>query len=442
MQNGITRRGAICGLSAAPALGLLSALPSTPARAAGGWGTGPRSGLPFWLGCSNGEYDSLVALLPSGRSIDLANQWETEGPYMDVAVRNTTGWHNQKPHQYLAAGAAVQWNSSPFCSGSTMVVPDAWPSQASQVTKDYHLNCSRPPTYTGTESQSERVAKQRRVWQIAADGWLEPVWREKMKLYKRDYFIRRNLRGIRIALRACHELNTSTTWGNTGYRRSYGMMLLQTIDDYLLVNEALRRYFAVFLDVFGNIQPDITSDYAYADWQLWPHWNVSRSHKGPQDVRLTCPDNARLVGFDFYNFWPALLTTAAWDQELTRRSPQGWPIGFQTWQSWANSVGKALAIAEWGLMSKTMVDGKRAAYEGWDNPVFITKFLDFCRANTADIAYVSYFNSDNTASLQLPAHLIKTWPGIDDATACARTPPGDNNRCGARAFKQWVAAYG
>ena len=113
MQNGITRRGAIYGLSAAPALGLLGALPSTPARAAGGWGTGPRSGLPFWLGCSNGEYDSLVALLPSGRSIDLANQWETEGPYMDVAVRNTTGWHNQKPHQYLAAGAAVQWHLAP-----------------------------------------------------------------------------------------------------------------------------------------------------------------------------------------------------------------------------------------------------------------------------------------------------------------------------------------
>ena len=72
MQNGITRRGAICGLSAAPALGLLGAIPSTPASAAGGWGIGPRSGLPFWLGCSNGEYDSLVGLLPPGRSIDVA----------------------------------------------------------------------------------------------------------------------------------------------------------------------------------------------------------------------------------------------------------------------------------------------------------------------------------------------------------------------------------
>ena len=55
------------------------------------------------------------------------------------------------------------------------------------------------------------MAKQRRVWQIAADGWLEPVWREKIKIYKRDYFIRRNLKNIRISMRACHELNTSTT---------------------------------------------------------------------------------------------------------------------------------------------------------------------------------------------------------------------------------------
>jgi hypothetical protein len=323
-----------------------------------------------------------------------------------------------------------------------MVVPDAWPAQASDVTKDYHLNCSRPPTYTGAETQAERVAKQRRAWRIAADGWLEPVWRQKMLIYKRDYFVRRNLKTIRIALRACHELNTSTRWGDRGYRRAYGMMLLQTVDDYLLVQEAMRRYFAIFLDVFGNVQASIAGDHAYADWQLWPHWNVSRSHKGPQDVRLTCPANAKLVGFDFYNFWPALLTTTAWNTELSRRSPQGWPIGFQAWLAWAQSIGRLLAVGEWGLMSNNMVDGQRPPYEGWDNPVFITKFLDFCRTNAADIGYVAYFNSDSNPSPQLPHHLIKTWDGIDSGASCARTPPGDNHCCAARAFKQWAAAYG
>ena len=67
MQNGISRRNAVRALSAVPALGLLGALPSAPASAGGGWGTGPRSGMPFWFGCANADYDSLVALLPPGR---------------------------------------------------------------------------------------------------------------------------------------------------------------------------------------------------------------------------------------------------------------------------------------------------------------------------------------------------------------------------------------
>ena len=47
---------------------------------------------------------------------------------------------------------------------------------------------ARPPT-RGPRRTSERTAKQRRVWQIAADGWLDPVWREKMLTFKRDYFV-------------------------------------------------------------------------------------------------------------------------------------------------------------------------------------------------------------------------------------------------------------
>ena len=95
MQNNVTRRDAICQLTAVSAAGLLAGtVGGTPAGAAGGWGTGPRSGMPFWLGCANGNYVGLIGLMPPGRSVDVANQWETEGAYIDVAVRNTTGWHN------------------------------------------------------------------------------------------------------------------------------------------------------------------------------------------------------------------------------------------------------------------------------------------------------------------------------------------------------------
>ena len=57
------------------------------------------------------------------------------------------------------------------------------------------------------------------------------------------------------------------------------MMLLTTVGDYQIVREALRRYFAVFLDVFGNTQASIPGDYAYADSQLWPYWNTVKNHQ-------------------------------------------------------------------------------------------------------------------------------------------------------------------
>jgi hypothetical protein len=33
------------------------------------------------------------------------------------------------------------------------------------------------------------------------------------------------------------------------------------------------------------------------------------------------------------------------------------------------------------------------------------------------------------------------WTGMDaPSTSCARNPPGDNHRCSARTFRQWMAA--
>ena len=262
-----------------------------------------------------------------------------------------------------------------------------------------------------------------------------------MLTFKRDYFVKTGLRNIRIVLRACHELNSSTRWGDRSYRRAYGMMLLTTVGDYQIVQEGIRRYFAVFLDVFGNTQASIPGDYAYADNQLWPYWNTVKNHQGPVDVRLTCPGNAKLVGPDFYDHYPAHLTDATWNEGLVKTSKQGWPIGIQRWLEWARSIGKPLAMGEVGLMAKRFGDGGgRHPSEGWDNPVYVTRLLDFCKANAADIGFISYFNRDNAASTSLPGHLIKPWTGIESpAVGCARTLPGDNLRCGARAFRQWMA---
>ena len=444
------RRDFLLTAGAATLAGLTGGLAvSAPAHAGAGWGPGPRSGLPFWLG-THGDYPSLIGLLPSGRGVDLVCLWESAGTYVTSVGKDAPvpkagypkGWATNAAHAYLKNGqtSAVQWMSSPFCSGSAFVVPSAWPGSAADVNAGVHLNCSVPPTYTGAETVSERTAKQRRVWQIAADGWLEPVWRSKLLQFKQNYFVWNNLRDIRIVMRLCHELNTKTKWGDKTYRPSYGMMTLTTLGDYQIVQEGLRRYIAVFLDVFGNTQTSIPGDFSYSDNQLWPYWNTHPDHKGLVDVRLTCPSNAKLVGPDYYNFWPATLTDAEWNSNLYAQSKQGWPKGVGAWLNWAKSIGRPFCLGEFALMTSYVnPDGTRPVSDGWDNPVFIKKMLDFLKANAADIGFASYFNGDPVPSPDLPGHLIKTWPGIETpSTNCVRFPVGDNNRCGARAFRQWM----
>lgn len=445
MPSSLSRRGVLNRLAAAPVAGLVGATAGSPARAGTGWGPGPNSGLPFWFGAYS-DITSLNALMPTGCSADMIGEFESVGTYTYVARERTRGWPTRPWHKdYLITGKAkaFQWTTTPFCSGE-FVVPSAWPTSAAAVNSGVHLNCSVPPTYTGAEITAERTAKQRRVWQIAADGWLDSVWREKMLTFKRDYFVKTGLTNIRIVLRACHELNTKTKWGSRIDRAAHGMMCLTTVGDYQLVQEAMRRYFAVFLDVFGNRQASIPGDHAYADSQLWPYWNTNKDHSGPVDIRLTCPSNAKLVGPDFYDHYPAHLSDAIWNEALVRRSRQGWPMGLQGWLDWARQIGKPLALGEVGLMGKRFSEGgTRHPSEGWDNPVYINRLLGFCKANAADIAFISYFNRDNASSPDLPAHLIKPWTGIEsDTVGCARTPPGDNFRCGARAFRGWMIANG
>ena len=452
MNLSLSRRNILQGIGMTALAGISGAtLGSLPARAGVGWGPGPKSGLPFWLG-AHGDYGATTGLLPAGRGVDLVNLWETENTYMadaaknaPVPVRTPKGWasniaHNLSGDRPGQRGAMEQLAllQRPDLRGAELLADQRQRRRcrrASQLLGAADLYRRRRP-------RPSSAAKQRRVWQIAADGWIDHVWRDKLLQYKKNYFVYHNLRNIRIVMRVAHELNTKHGWGNRTYRRGYGMMALTTVGDYQIVQEGLRRYMAVFLDVFGNTQASIPGDFAYADNQLWPYWNTGPSHKGPVDSRLTCPANAKLVGPDYYNFWPATLNDVEWNTNLYAQSKQGWPRGIGAWLNWAKSIGRPLCLGEWALMTKnTNPDGSRPASDGWDNPVFIKNMLDFLKANAADIGFVSYFNQDVAPSPDLPGHLIKTWPGIDEpSTNCVRFPVGDNNRCGARAFKQWASS--
>ncbi|MFO1071450.1 MAG: hypothetical protein U1E17_01835 [Geminicoccaceae bacterium] len=433
----------------AAGLGLLAldglALPGR-AEAATLWNPGPRSGLPYWLGGYNG-IDELNALMPAGRGLDLVHLFEPAGSYQ-ATFTALAGWFPRiREVAMLVAGTAagLQWTSSPFCYGAGNPSPAAWPSGPEAVTADLWLSTARPPTFTGSESASERTAKQRRLWQMAASGWLDPVWRAKFKAIKRDCFVKMNLRDIRIVLRVAHELNLKGTgggWGETSMQRSHGIGVLDDpAQDPYIVREALRRYIRRFLDVFGAVQPDIPGDFAYGANQLWPYWCPVPEQFHPFDVSLACPPNARLVGPDVYDFWPPTFTQAEFDAKAAATSKQGWPKGMAAWADWAVAHGRLLAIGEFGLVSWTKnPDGSRPYFEGWDNPAFINLMLDFFQANAARLAFACYFNRDYAAAADMPASYIAPWAGLEDAaTACERQPVGDNNRCGARAWRNRLA---
>ena len=193
MLRKLSRRELVRGIGGVAVAGLAGAtMVGRPARAGVGWGTGPNSGLPFWHG-GYSDLDHMVSLLPPGRGLDLIGEFESEGTYLGVATACANSWGRKRWYlDFLKTGrtSAFQWSSSPFCSGPSMVVPDSWPTSAAAVTAGTHLHCSAPPTYTGSETAAERSAKQRQVWQIAADGWLDPIWRQKMLIFKRDFFIK------------------------------------------------------------------------------------------------------------------------------------------------------------------------------------------------------------------------------------------------------------
>ena len=201
--GGPSRRDVLRG--GAAGLGLLAleglAIPGS-AEAASLWNPGPCSGLPYWLGGYAG-IDELNALMQPRRALDLVHIFEPAGSYQATTTA-LAGWFPRMPEvAMLASGraAGLQWSSSPFCYGTGQPIPSTWPSGPEAVTADLWLNTARPPTSTGSESPAERTVKQRRLWRMAAQGWLDMVWRAKLKAIKRDCFVRMGLRDIRIVLR-------------------------------------------------------------------------------------------------------------------------------------------------------------------------------------------------------------------------------------------------
>jgi hypothetical protein len=128
-------------------------------------------------------------------------------------------------------------------------------------------------------------------------------------------------------------------------------------------------------------------------------WNVNRGSSGymPGDSVLSAyPGDAyvNIIGVDSYDDWPPV-DTGGWQQELNG------PYGLNYWLSFAKEHGKKLSVPEWGLVSGA--DSGWGNEAGGDDPGYIKDMYDFFAANSADIAFESYYNSaDGGSSIYNP----------------------------------------
>ena len=416
------------------------------------WRCSAPSGLPFWNGGFRG-LEEMVGLLDStwfsnGRRLDAVLDYDAAAPPNRKAEHTIRGWTGAPAHRFLSAGRAraFVWTIHPW-SGGGYLVANEWPMAGQTIPPTVAMCPNRPPGYTGNESADQRNEMQLRVWQFGADGHMDVNWRSYAVAMKRDFFLASGLQDVRLIFRAAHELDLLPTWGVTSSPRCNSICQVQTPADMAIVKRALERCLAVFLDVFGKVQPEIPDDRAWPAAELWGAFNPVKENTLPPgcDIFLACPDNAKLVGPDFYDHWRASMTPGEFAANVARNqvasgNTRQWHKGLEVWANWCRANGRQMFIPEWGVWSENATaEGIRPhPAEGWDNAIFIRCFLDWCRTNADVLAMIVYFNVNITKTQTMPGHYIAPWPGVDDEVApAARVPIGDVNRLASRAFRRW-----
>jgi hypothetical protein len=118
-------------------------------------------------------------------------------------------------------------------------------------------------------------------------------------------------------------------------------------------------------------------------------WNVNRGSSGDMpgsSILSAYPGNAyvNIIGVDSYDMWPPVDTSGGWQQQLNG------PYGLNYWLNFAESNGKKLSVPEWGLTANT--DPAWDGHSGGDDPAYIEDMYNFFVANSANIAFESYFD--------------------------------------------------
>ncbi|MGH3565067.1 MAG: glycosyl hydrolase [Pseudonocardia sp.] len=125
-------------------------------------------------------------------------------------------------------------------------------------------------------------------------------------------------------------------------------------------------------------------------------WNMNKESKMSSSVADAYPgdDVVDIVGVDFYDMYPGYSDQAAWDGDYMA-TQNGGPRGLGTWLEFARSHGKKLSVPEWGLNTGTG--------GGTDSAFYIEAMHKFFVANSADIAYETYFNLQSPGFMIYPA---------------------------------------
>lgn len=122
-------------------------------------------------------------------------------------------------------------------------------------------------------------------------------------------------------------------------------------------------------------------------------WNVNRGSSGdmPGDSVLSAyPGDAyvNIIGVDAYDDWPPADASGGWQQQLNG------PYGLNYWLSFAKQHGKKFSVPEWGLVA----DAEWGNESGYDDPGYIQDMYGFFVANSADIAFESYYDSGDVGN--------------------------------------------
>jgi Glycosyl hydrolase family 26 len=115
-------------------------------------------------------------------------------------------------------------------------------------------------------------------------------------------------------------------------------------------------------------------------------WNVNRGPNSVANAADAYPGDqyVDIIGIDSYDQYPGVKSEADWQTQYSG------PQGLKRWVDFAKAHGKPFSVPEWGLYPT------RGSNGGGDNALYISKMLDFFKANEANLAYEAYFNEPAT----------------------------------------------